>query len=57
MGLAAEEKDYASQSMLAWFIDEQVEEEADADDIVNKMEFLKDSGSSIYLLDKELGQR
>ena len=57
MDLAVEEKDYASQSMLTWFINEQVDEEADADDIVNKMEFLKDSNSSIYLLDKELGQR
>jgi ferritin len=57
MDLAIEEKDYASQSMLTWFIDEQVDEEADADDIVSKIEFLKDSNSSIYLLDKELGQR
>ena len=57
MDLAIKEKDYASQSMLTWFIDEQVDEEADADDIVSKIEFLKDSNSGVYMLDKELGQR
>ena len=57
MDLAREEKDYVSQSMLTWFINEQVEEEASAEDVVNKLEFLGDSNTSIYLLDKELGQR
>ena len=57
MDLAIEENDYASQSMLTWFICEQVEEESSAEDIVNKLEFLSDSNSSIYLLDKELGGR
>ena len=57
MDLAREEKDYASQSMLTWFIDEQVEEEASAEDIISKLEFLGDSHASMYLLDKELGQR
>ena len=57
MDLAIEEKDYASQSMLKWFVDEQVDEEADADEIVSKIELLKDSNGSMYMLDKELGQR
>ena len=57
MNLAREEKDYASQSMLTWFIDEQVEEEASAGDIVSKLEFLGDSNPNIYFLDKELGTR
>jgi len=57
MDLAIEEKDYASQSMLTWFIDEQVEEEASAENIINKLEFLGGSNTSIYLLDQELGQR
>jgi ferritin len=57
MDIAKEEKDYASQSMLNWFVDEQVEEEATADDVVAKLEFLGDSNASMYLLDKELGTR
>ena len=43
--------------MLRWFVDEQVEEEANAEAIVRKLEFVGDSNSSVYLLDKELGAR
>jgi len=57
MDLAREEKDYASEFMLTWFINEQVEEEGSAGDIVNKIEILGGSNASMYLLDKELGQR
>ena len=56
--LAASEKDHMTASMLKWFVDEQVEEEANADEIVQKLEFLgTKSNSAIYLLDKELGAR
>lgn len=57
MDIAKEEKDYATQSLLTWFIDEQVEEEAAADSIVKKIEFVGGSNTSLYLLDKELAQR
>ncbi len=57
MDLAAEEKDYATQSMLKWFIDEQVEEEAQTDEIVKKLEFIGTSHQPIYMLNKELGSR
>ena len=57
MDLAIEEKDYATQSMLKWFIDEQVEEEANADAIIQKIELVGTSGSCVYLLDKELARR
>lgn len=36
--VALKEKDYAAQSCLKWFIDEQVEEEANASEIVEKLE-------------------
>lgn len=55
--LALEEKDYPSQSFLQWFIDEQVEEEQNAGDIVATLEMLKDSPHAILMLDKELAQR
>ena len=57
MNLAKEEKDYASESMLTWFIKEQIEEEASAEDIVNKIELLENTKTSMYLLDQELAQR
>lgn len=50
-------KDHATASFLKWFVDEQVEEEATAGDIVNKLRLIGESGNGIFLLDKELGTR
>lgn len=52
-----EEKDFATQSMLKWFIDEQVEEEKNAQDIIDNLRMIKDNGYGIYMIDKELGAR
>ena len=51
------ENDFATQSMLKWFIDEQVEEEENAQEIIDKIKMIKDNGYGIYMLDKELGAR
>jgi len=55
--LAAREKDYASNSMLQWFVDEQVEEEASADEILQKLKLIGEDKSALFMLDKELGAR
>lgn len=55
--LATDEKDYATQSMLKWFIDEQVEEEENAQNIINSLKMIKDNGYGLYMLDKELAAR
>jgi ferritin len=55
--IALEEKDYATQSMLKWFIDEQVEEEEGVQDILNHLRMVKDNGYGLYMIDKELGAR
>ena len=55
--LATEEKDYTTQSMLKWFVDEQVEEEATAQGIIDALRMIKDNGFGIYTLDKELSAR
>ena len=57
MDLAVSEKDYATQSMLKWFVDEQMEEEDNTSSIVNKIEFLGGDKHSIYLVDRELSAR
>lgn len=59
VNLAIEEKDHATNNMLQWFVDEQIEEEGDAGDIVDKLKMIdKDKGAGIlYMLDKELGTR
>ena len=55
--LAESENDIATVNALAWFIDEQVEEEEHAAAILNKFKKLGDSPVSLYMLDKELGAR
>lgn len=57
MHIAVEEKDFASQSRLQWFIDEQVEEEESALDIINKLRMLDGNSYGLYMLDQELGAR
>lgn len=57
MDLALTEKDHASVSILRWFVDEQVEEEASADAIVEKLKLVGEKGRGIFMLDQQLGQR
>ena len=55
--IALEEKDYASFSLLQWFIDEQVEEEASAGEIVDVLKRIGDKGQGLVMLDRQLAQR
>lgn len=55
--LAVAEKDYATQTMLSWFVNEQVEEEETAQGIIDALKMIKDNGFGIYTLDKELAAR
>lgn len=57
MDISIEEKDHATKSVLQWFIDEQVEEEASAQEIIDSLKLLGDKGHGIYMLDKELKTR
>lgn len=55
--LAVKDGDYALQTLLHWFIDEQVEEEDIVSDIIDKLRLIGDSGPSLFLLDQEMGRR
>lgn len=55
--LANELSDYAAQSLLQWFVDEQVEEEASTSKVVQLLERVGDSGNGLVMLDHELGKR
>jgi ferritin len=55
--IATEEREHATISLLKWFIDEQVEEEATFSRIINKLARIKDDPSSLYMLDNELAAR
>jgi ferritin len=57
VNLAVGEKDHATNIFLQWFVTEQVEEEASADEVVQKLKLVgKDSGG-LFMLDGEMGQR
>jgi ferritin len=55
--LSLEEKDHASNTFLQWFVTEQVEEEATAKTILDKLKLIGDNPVALYMLDGELGQR
>lgn len=55
--IAAEDKDFASANKLVWFIDEQVEEEESARDMIAACEAVEGNKYGMYMLDKELGAR
>lgn len=55
--LAEAEKDRATFAMLQWFVNEQVEEEAHAQEIVAKLEMIGDHKQGLLMLDRELAQR
>jgi ferritin len=55
--IANEDRDFASINRLVWFIDEQVEEEENATDLVNKFRMVGDNGYGLYQLDQELAAR
>ena len=57
VNIAIEEKDHASNNMLQWFVAEQVEEESNADELLQQLKFLKGNPHGLLMLDRELKQR
>ena len=55
--IAAEDKDHAATNRLVWFIDEQIEEEESARDMIQAFEAVEGNKYGMYMLDKELAAR
>ena len=55
--LAVEERDYASQIFLQWFITEQIEEEDSASQVIETLKMIGDSRQGLLMLDRELAGR
>lgn len=55
--LALKENDYPTQAMLHWFINEQVEEEKTAQQIIERLKMTAGESSALLMLDNELGAR
>ena len=54
---AEADKDFATANKLVWFVDEQVEEEQNAQDIIDSLKMVDDSKMGLYMIDKELAAR
>lgn len=54
--LALELRDHATNNFLQWFVAEQVEEEASANEVLQKVKRVGD-GHGLFMLDAELGKR
>lgn len=55
--LAIAEKDHATNIFLQWFVNEQVEEESSADQVVQQLKMVENAPGGIFMFDRELGQR
>lgn len=55
--LAIKGKDHATNAFLQWFVNEQVEEEKNADEIVRKLQQIANAPGAMFMLDSEMGKR
>lgn len=55
--IAIEEKDFATNNMLQWFVNEQVEEEASATEILEQLRLFDGKGAPLFMMDREFKQR
>jgi ferritin len=55
--LSQAENDFASRTMLQWFVDEQVEEEDNTSKVAQELKLVGSDGRGVLMLDRELGQR
>ena len=57
VNIATEEKDHATKSFLNWFVDEQVEEEDNVNNVVQKLRLLGNDGGGMFMMDRDLATR
>lgn len=57
MDLARNHKDYATEAFLQWFVNEQVEEEAQLEPIVHRLKVVGDHAPALFMVDRELAAR
>ena len=55
--LAIAESDHLTNALLQWFLTEQIEEEATADQIVHELKLAGNTPAALFMIDRELGAR
>jgi ferritin len=53
--ITLKEKDYTTHNFLQWYVSEQIEEEAQARDLVDKLKLIGEDKGGLYLFDRDLG--
>ena len=57
MDISIKESDHATKSFLQWFVDEQVEEEANVEQILHNLKLIKGEGQGMLMMDREMQTR
>ena len=57
MDQAIAEKDHATQIFLQWFVTEQIEEEANVQEIIGMLKLVGSQGNGLFMIDRQLGMR
>jgi ferritin len=57
MSVVREEKDYPAEPLADWFVNEQIEEEANTSKIAAEMQRIENSKGGLFMMDRELGNR
>ena len=55
--LARDESDHATDVFLEWFVNEQVEEEASTQEVIDKLKLVDGSPNGLFMIDRELASR
>ncbi|RKL66063.1 ferritin [Salipaludibacillus neizhouensis] len=55
--LALDQREHATMTFLNWFVEEQVEEEATFDNLIQKLKRINDDSNAFFMLEDELGKR
>lgn len=54
---AVQEKDHGTHIFLQWYVTEQIEEEENDNDMINKLKLIGKSTDGLFMLDKDLAAR
>lgn len=54
MKLASSEGDFRTMNLMRWFVDEQLEEENQMQDLIDKLRLVGSDGTGLYMVDREL---
>jgi ferritin len=57
MDIAIKESDHATKSFLQWFVDEQVEEEANVEQMLHNLKLINGEGQGLLMMDREMQAR